>query len=35
MKEYSLDSIKKEFQDIYAAIQDLTDDEILNDPEYR
>jgi len=30
MKENKLDSIKKELLDIYAAICDLTDDEILN-----
>ena len=33
MKESRLDAIKSEFLDIYAAIQDLTDDEILNGPE--
>ncbi|MBW2099933.1 MAG: methyltransferase [Deltaproteobacteria bacterium] len=33
MKAYTLDSIKNEFLDIYAAIQDLTDDEILSGPE--
>ena len=33
MKENEFDSIKKEFLDIYAAICDLTDDEILNGPE--
>jgi len=33
MKESRLDAIKNEFLDIYAAIRDLTDDEILNGPE--
>jgi len=33
MKENKFDSIKNEFLDIYAAICDLTDDEILNGPE--
>ena len=31
MKENKLDSIKIEFLDIYAAIRELTDDEILSD----
>ena len=33
MKEKRLDSIKNEFLDIYTAIRDLTDDEILNGPD--
>jgi len=33
MKENEFELIKNEFLDIYAAIQDLTDDEILNGPE--
>jgi len=33
MKEKVLDSIKDEFLDIYAAIRDLSDDEILNGPD--
>jgi len=33
MKENEFESIKNEFWDIYAAICDLTDDEILNGPE--
>ena len=33
MKENEFESIKNEFLDIYAAIRDLTDDEILNGPE--
>ena len=33
MKEDSLDFIKSEFMNIYAAIRDLSDDEILNGPE--
>jgi hypothetical protein len=33
MKKNRLDSIKKEFLDIYTAIQDLSDDEIFNNPE--
>jgi hypothetical protein len=33
MKEKALDSIKNEFLDIYAAIRDLSDDEILNGPD--
>jgi len=33
VKNYEFESIKNEFLDIYAAICDLTDDEILNGPE--
>jgi hypothetical protein len=33
MKKNRLDSIKNEFLDIYTAIQDLSEDEILNNPE--
>ncbi len=33
MKENEFESIKNDFLDIYAAIRDLTDDEILNGPE--
>jgi hypothetical protein len=33
MKEETLDSIKHEFADIYAAIRDLSDEEILNGPD--
>jgi hypothetical protein len=33
MKNYEFESIKNEFLDIYAAICNLTDDEILNGPE--
>ena len=34
MKENSLDFIKSEFMNIYAAIRDLSDDEILNGPDH-
>jgi hypothetical protein len=34
MKKNEFESIKNEFLDIYAAICDLTDDEILNGPEH-
>lgn len=33
MKENTLDSIKNEFLDIYSAIRDLSDNEILNGPD--
>jgi hypothetical protein len=33
VKNYEFESIKNEFLDIYTAIRDLTDDEILNGPE--
>ena len=33
MKNYEFESIKNEFLDIYAAICNLTEDEILNGPE--
>jgi hypothetical protein len=35
MKESRLDAIKKEFFDIYIAIRDLTDDDVLNGPQGR